>query len=92
MTNSDYSVQDISEALLEEIKTALYSVKQYGSVEIFIQKGCVTQITARKISKLAPDVVSKLAFDKVSKLANAKTNKFTSKAVKETSENKAISP
>lgn len=51
MTNNDFSVQDISEVLLDEIKSALKSVKTYGSVEIYVQKGCVTQITVRKIKK-----------------------------------------
>lgn len=51
--NKDYSVDDISETLMDEIKTALTSVKSYGSVEIYVQKGCVTQITVRKIKKTA---------------------------------------
>ena len=49
---NNYSIQnDISDTLLEEIKVALQSVKTFGSVEIFIQKGSVTQITVRKIQK-----------------------------------------
>ncbi len=49
---NNYSVQnDISDSLMEEIKAALVSVKTFGSVEIFIQKGNVTQITVRKIKK-----------------------------------------
>lgn len=59
MTNNDYSVQDISDVLVDEIKTALKSVKTYGSVEIYVQKGSVTQITVRKISKLASVEVKK---------------------------------
>lgn len=49
----DYSTKKISEALLAEIKSALKSVKHYGSVEIYIQEGIVTQITVRNIKKTA---------------------------------------
>lgn len=51
--NNNYSIQNISDTLMEEIKSALQSVKTFGSVEIFIQKGLVTQITVRKIQKTA---------------------------------------
>ena len=47
----NYSTQNISEDLIAEVKTALQSVKLYGSVEIYIQKGTVTQITVRNIKK-----------------------------------------
>ena len=47
----DYSAQNISEALLEEIKKALKSIDGYGSVEIYIHKGIVSQITIRNIKK-----------------------------------------
>ncbi len=49
--NSNYSTQKISENLVDEIKTALQSVKSYGSIEIYIQNGIVTQITIRNIKK-----------------------------------------
>lgn len=49
----DYSVKRISEALLLDIKKSLKGVKGYGSVEIFIQNGMVTQITVRNIKKTA---------------------------------------
>lgn len=48
---SDYSTKRISEALVFEIKKSLKSVKSYGSVEIYVQNGCVTQITIRNIKK-----------------------------------------
>ncbi len=48
---SDYSTKRISEALVFEIKKSLKSVKSYGSVEIYIQNGNVTQITVRNIKK-----------------------------------------
>lgn len=48
---ADYSTKKISDALLHEIKEALRSVRNYGSVEIYIQKGVVTQITVRNIKK-----------------------------------------
>lgn len=47
----DYSTQNISEGLIVEIKGALQSVKNYGSIEIYIQNGVVTQITIRNIKK-----------------------------------------
>lgn len=47
---TDFSTKNFSETLSEEIKKALKSV-DYGSVEIFIQKGIVTQITVRNIKK-----------------------------------------
>ena len=50
--NSNYSTQKISENLVDEIKTALQSVKSYGSIEIYIQNGIVTQITIRNINNI----------------------------------------
>ena len=49
--STDYSTQNISERLTTEIKNALQSVKNYGSIEIYIQNGVVTQITIRNIKK-----------------------------------------
>ena len=51
MNTNTYSVDEVSETLISEIVTALQSVKDYGSVEIFVQKGAVSQITVRKIKK-----------------------------------------
>lgn len=48
---TDYSTKVISETLIREVKTALQSVKSFGSVEIYIQNGVVTQITVRNIKK-----------------------------------------
>ncbi len=47
----DYSTQKISNTLDFEIKSALKSVKSFGSVEIYVQDGSVTQITIRNIKK-----------------------------------------
>lgn len=47
----DYSTRKISKTLIVEIRQALKSVKSYGSVEIYIQEGVVTQITIRNIRK-----------------------------------------
>jgi hypothetical protein len=47
----EYSVKRISETLLLEVKKALKDVNNYGSVEIFVQDGVVTQITVRNIKK-----------------------------------------
>lgn len=41
----------MSSQLVEDIKSALQSVGSFGSVEIYIQKGIVSQITYRKIIK-----------------------------------------
>lgn len=50
--DKQYSVSEsVSKVLLEEIAIALKTVKSYGSVEIYVQKGVVTQITVRKIKK-----------------------------------------
>ena len=45
-----YSTQRVSPQLLEEIKTALDTIR-YGSVEIYVQDKQVTQITVRSIKK-----------------------------------------
>lgn len=45
----------ISSNLLSEIKVALESVK-YGSIEIFVQNGIVTQITVRNIHKTSVEI------------------------------------
>jgi len=47
----NYSTKNISDSLMLELKNALQSVKTYGSVEIYIQKATVTQITVRNIKK-----------------------------------------
>lgn len=47
----DYSVKNFSPKLILEIKKALSSVEDYGSLEVYIQKGVVTQITVRNIKK-----------------------------------------
>ena len=47
----EYSVKRISDTLLLEVKKALKGVNTYGSVEIFVQDGVVTQITVRNIKK-----------------------------------------
>lgn len=47
----NYSTSRITSNLMDEIKSALKNVRGWGSVEIFIQKGKVTQITERNIKK-----------------------------------------
>ncbi len=46
-----YSTKNVSEALVKEITTAIKTVQDYGSVELFVQDGVVTQITTRTIKK-----------------------------------------
>jgi len=46
-----YSTRKMSPRLIEDISNALQSVGNFGSVEIYIQKGSVSQITFRKIIK-----------------------------------------
>lgn len=48
---TDYSTQRVSEGLIVEVKNALKSVKSFGSIEIYVQNGVVTQITVRNIKK-----------------------------------------
>lgn len=48
-----YSTKKLTEIALEEIEEALHEL-QFGSVEIFVQDGLVTQITKRIIKKLPP--------------------------------------
>lgn len=48
---TDYSTKRISPKLVLEIKNSLKSIKSYGSVEIYVQKSNVTQITVRNIKK-----------------------------------------
>lgn len=48
---TDYSTKTISDTLISEVKSALQSVTSFGSVEIYIQNGVVTQITVRNIKK-----------------------------------------
>jgi hypothetical protein len=43
----------VSENLVSEIKKSLRSVSSYGSIEIYVQNGKVTQITVRNIKKTA---------------------------------------
>jgi len=50
-THKDYTVDKISEKLMLEIADSLQKVKGYGSVEIYVQAGVVTQITTRNIKK-----------------------------------------
>ncbi len=46
-----YSNRDISSTLLEEVKQAIKGVRDFGSVEIYVNGGVVTQITVRNIKK-----------------------------------------
>ncbi len=54
-TKSDAIPTQITTGLLEEIKDALKNIKGWGSVEIYVQKGKVTQITERNIKKTDHD-------------------------------------
>lgn len=47
----DYSIKEISPKLMEDVREALSSVPSFGSVEIYIQNGFVTQISVRHIKK-----------------------------------------
>lgn len=49
----DYSTKNMSPTLLLEIKKALKSVDDYGSIEIYVNGGVVTQVTVRNIRKTA---------------------------------------
>lgn len=51
MKKSEYSTQEVSQKLIGEIISAVKSVRSYGSVEIYVQDGFVTQLTIRNIKK-----------------------------------------
>jgi len=51
MATTNISNQKVSTGVMDEIAMALKSVRSYGSIEIYIQKGIVTQITVRNIKK-----------------------------------------
>lgn len=50
--DQQFSTQKITPQLISQIIDALKN-KSYGSVEIYIENSCVTQITERTITKLA---------------------------------------
>jgi hypothetical protein len=50
-----YGTDQISQILVDEIRDALKRVSPYGSVEIFVQNGVVTQLTTRNIYKTVPE-------------------------------------
>ena len=54
----DYSTKKVTQNLIEEIKSALKSVKGWGSLEIIVQDNKVTQITVRNIKKTSHSVLS----------------------------------
>lgn len=43
--------QKMSPQLLSEIEAALHLIRNYGSIEIYVQNSVVTQITVRNIKK-----------------------------------------
>lgn len=48
---ADYSTDKPSTELMSDIREAIQSVKSYGSIELYVQDGVVTQITVRNIKK-----------------------------------------
>ena len=55
--NTQKIEKKVSPSLINEITSALRSVKSYGSIEIYIQKGRVTQITIRNIRKTNSNLI-----------------------------------
>ena len=53
-----YATNNVSPLLIAELTRALESVNDYGSVEIIIQGGIVTQISTRKIRKTSAQAKS----------------------------------
>ncbi len=49
----EYSTRKISNTLMRDISQAIRSVQNFGSVELYVQDGMVTQITTRTIKKTA---------------------------------------
>ena len=56
----EYSTKTISDTLLRDISQAIKSVQNFGSVELYVQDGVVTQITTRTIKKTVPVVKRKI--------------------------------
>jgi len=52
-----FSTKKVSKTLLREILNALKNARPYGSIEIFVQKDVVTQITTRNIKKTSSDAI-----------------------------------
>lgn len=52
-TNMQFKIasQALSPKLLSEIESALRMIRNFGSVEIYVQNNIVTQITVRNIKK-----------------------------------------
>lgn len=51
MIVTEYSTKKISPTLLQDIARAIKSVENFGSVELYVQEGIVTQITTRTIKR-----------------------------------------
>lgn len=51
----------VTPKLIEEIRSALKNIRGWGSVEIYVQKGRVTQITERNIKKTDQDLTEQLS-------------------------------
>ena len=51
MNDNTYSTQNVSPYLLEELKRQLESISGFGSLEVYVQAGKVTQISTRHIRK-----------------------------------------
>ena len=49
--DDNYATKSASPLLVEEVIRAIQSVPSYGSIEIYIQNGKVTQISVRQIKK-----------------------------------------
>ncbi|KKT74796.1 MAG: hypothetical protein UX31_C0003G0025 [Candidatus Nomurabacteria bacterium GW2011_GWA1_46_11] len=47
----DRSPYKMSQEVIDEVMSALQSIKSYGSIEIYVQDNVVTQITVRNIKK-----------------------------------------
>lgn len=52
----DYSTQNVSKRLIEEVIDALQNIRGWGSVEIFVQNSEVVQIIERNIKKTTNSV------------------------------------
>ncbi len=53
-----YSTKNISDGLLKELSESIKKIDGWGSIEVFIQNHCVTQITEKNIKK--PNSVRKI--------------------------------
>lgn len=75
---ADNNRKPLSDSLMTEIVTAVSAIGSYGSVEIYIQDGMVTQITSRTIKKTKVHVSGKNSVSIAQSKVSVKSEKHNS--------------